>query len=62
MEAGMIGRHLGALLVIVVLTIGVCGGKRLPVDEVSKKHLDVLMQTEDYLAVFWSKLNTSRDK
>ena len=56
MEAGMIGRHLGALLVIVVLTIGVCGGKRLPVDEVSKKHLDVLMQTEDYLAVFWSKL------
>ena len=62
MEGGVIGRHFGALLVIVVLILGVCGGKRLPVDEVSKKHLDVLMQTEDYLAVFWSKLNITQQR
>ena len=35
--------------------ISTCHGRRLDVEEVTKRQLDTLIKTEDYLAVFWCK-------
>ena len=41
------------------IIVGLCATvsltKRQEVDEVTKKQLDTLIKTEDYLAVFWCK-------
>ena len=35
--------------------ITICNARRLDVEEVTKRQLDTLIKTEDYLAVFWCK-------
>ena len=37
--------------------ITICNARRLDVEEVTKRQLDTLIKTEDYLAVFWCKYN-----
>lgn len=41
------------LIVLVNSNLGQC--KRQAVEEVTKKQLDALLKSEDYLAVFWCK-------
>ena len=38
-----------------VSVLNVVDGKRQPIEEIAKRQLDSLLQTEDYLAVFWRK-------
>ena len=39
----------------IFVLISTCHGRRLDVEEVTKRQLDTLIKTEDYLAVFWCK-------
>ena len=49
----------GGLLAAMLAVAFYCvSARRLPIEEVSKKHLESLMKSEDYLAVFWSKSST----
>ena len=48
----MSGGLLAAMLAVAFYCVS---ARRLPIEEVSKKHLESLMKSEDYLAVFWSK-------
>ncbi len=45
-----------ALLALVFLLQPPAGrGRRQTVEEVTKKHMEALLEEEDYLAVFWCK-------
>ena len=41
---------------IILTFFTICDARRLDVEEVTKRQLDTLIKTEDYLAVFWCKL------
>ena len=43
------------LFVILGLFCSTSNGKRQQIEEIAKRQLDTLLQTEDYLAVFWRK-------
>ena len=43
---------------IILTFFTICDARRLDVEEVTKRQLDTLIKTEDYLAVFWCKLQS----
>jgi len=46
------------LFVILGLFSSTSNGKRQQIEEIAKRQLDTLLQTEDYLAVFWRKFRS----
>lgn len=63
-EDTMMGQNLSFFILFLLWTFGVQNSqcRRLDVEEVTKRQLDSLLKTEDYLAVFWCKFwkNASR--